>query len=124
MITQNKSTPTSDTSQCEFHVLLLECEIRFDHGNSLSEVASPISTAEASQIVRSAQSSKQINTSTLVALANMHVIDHSLQEISQAYRFTLEEVQEFYDKCGEMGRTRQRFQLMREFLAEKFPSDV
>lgn len=66
----------------------------------------------------------QINTSALVALASMHVIDQSLREIAKDYRFTLEEVQEYYDKCGEMGRTRQRFQLMRELLAQRFLDDL
>lgn len=63
------------------------------------------------------------NTSALVALASMHVIDQSLREIAKDYRFTLEEVQEYYDKCGEMSRTRRRFQRMREFLTEKFTND-
>lgn len=66
----------------------------------------------------------QINTSALVAFASMHVIDQSLREIAKDYRFTLEEVQEYYDKCGEMGRTRQRFQLMRELLAQRFLDDL
>ena len=65
----------------------------------------------------------QINTSVLVALASMHVIDQSLREIAKEYRFTLEEVQEFYDKCGEMSHTRQRFRLMRELLTQKFIDD-
>jgi len=65
-----------------------------------------------------------ITTSALVALASMHVIDQNLREIAKEYRFTLEEVQEFYDKCGEMGRTRQRFQLMRELLTQKFIDDL
>ena len=68
--------------------------------------------------------STQINTSALVAFASMHVIDQSLREIAKDYRFTLEEVQEYYDKCGEMGRTRQRFQLMRELLAQRFLDDL
>lgn len=54
----------------------------------------------------------------------MHVIDQNLREIAKEYRFTLEEVQQFYDKCGEMGRTRQRFQLMRELLTQKFIDDL
>jgi len=65
-----------------------------------------------------------ITTSALVALASMHVIDQNLREIAKEYRFTLEEVQQFYDKCGEMGRTRQRFQLMRELLTQKFIDDL
>ncbi len=50
----------------------------------------------------------------------MHVIDQSLREIAKDHRFTLEEVQEYYDKCGEMSRTRRRFQRMRELLADNF----
>jgi len=85
------------------------------------EITSPERTTEPSPIVQATP--MQINTSALVALASMHVIDQSLREIAKEYRFTLEEVQEFYDKCGEMGRTRQRFQLMRELLTQKFIDD-
>ncbi|KAF9452620.1 hypothetical protein P691DRAFT_825759 [Macrolepiota fuliginosa MF-IS2] len=63
------------------------------------------------------------NASALVALASMHVIDQSLHEIANEYRFTMGEVQEYYDKCGEMSRTRRRFQRMREFLTERFTND-
>ena len=86
------------------------------------EITSPERTTEPSPIVQATP--MQINTSALVALASMHVIDQSLREIAKEYRFTLEEVQEFYDKCGEMGRTRQRFQLMRELLTQKFIDDL
>jgi hypothetical protein len=46
----------------------------------------------------------------------IHLIDRTLQEIATEYRFTLEEVKEFYDQCGEMERTRTRFQKMRQLL--------
>ncbi|KAF8912817.1 hypothetical protein CPB84DRAFT_466280 [Gymnopilus junonius] len=59
-------------------------------------------------------------TATLLAIANLHVIDQSIREIARDFRFTVEEVQEYYDKCGEMGLTRMRFQRMREELAAKF----
>lgn len=53
----------------------------------------------------------------------MHVIDQNLQEIARDFRFTLEEVQEYYDTCGEMSRTRRRFRRMRELLTEKFTGE-
>lgn len=59
-------------------------------------------------------------TAALVAIANMHVIDHALRDIAKDFRFTVEEVKEYYDKCGEMARTRSLFQQMRETLQEKF----
>lgn len=46
----------------------------------------------------------------------VHLIDRTLQEIATEYRFTLEEVKEFYDQCGEMERTKTRFQKMRQIL--------
>ena len=54
----------------------------------------------------------------------MHVIDQSIRDIARDFRFTVEEVQEYYDKCGEMGRTRIRFQRMREELVAKFCEDM
>ncbi|KAG6842531.1 hypothetical protein C0991_000057 [Blastosporella zonata] len=59
---------------------------------------------------------------TLIAIASIHVIDQGIRDIAKQFRFTVEEVQEYYDKCGEMGRTRTRFQRMREQLA-KFADD-
>jgi hypothetical protein len=47
----------------------------------------------------------------------VHLIDRTLQEIATEYRFTLEEVKEFYDQCGEMERTKTRFQKMRQILS-------
>lgn len=62
-------------------------------------------------------------TAALLAIANMHVIDQGIRDIAKEFRFTVEEVQEFYDKCGEMGLTRIRFQRMREELVAKFSDD-
>jgi hypothetical protein len=59
----------------------------------------------------------------LQAIANVHVIDQSIRDIAKEFRFTVEEVQEYYDKCGEMGRTRMRFQRMRQELQVKFAND-
>ncbi|KAG0709028.1 hypothetical protein DFH29DRAFT_890225 [Suillus ampliporus] len=47
----------------------------------------------------------------------IHLVDRTLQEIATEYRFTLEEVKEFYDQCGEMERTKTRFQKMRQILS-------
>jgi Fe-S-cluster formation regulator IscX/YfhJ len=38
-------------------------------------------------------------------------------DIALEYRFTVEEVQEYYDRCGAMDRTRARFKKMREILS-------
>ncbi len=65
----------------------------------------------------------QMPPATLMAIANLHVIDQGIRDIAKDYRFTVEEVQEFYDKCGEMGRTRSRFQQMRAELQAKFTDD-
>lgn len=62
-----------------------------------------------------------IDANALV-MASIHLIDQNLLEIANESRFTLAEVKEYYDKCGEMGQTRARFQEMRQFLQEKFPS--
>jgi len=63
------------------------------------------------------------NLQALQAIANVHVIDQSIRDIAKEFRFTVEEVQEYYDKCGEMGRTRTRFQRMRQELQTKFADD-
>lgn len=47
----------------------------------------------------------------------VHLIDRTLQEIATEHRFTLEEVKEFYDQCGEMERTKIRFHKMRQILS-------
>ena len=43
-------------------------------------------------------------------------------EVAQESRFTVEEVKEYYDKCGDMDRTRNRFRRMRAVLAQ-LPDD-
>jgi hypothetical protein len=48
----------------------------------------------------------------------VHVIDRNIRDIAKEFRFTVEEVQEYYDKCGEMGRTRSRFEKMRRELSK------
>lgn len=65
-----------------------------------------------------------LSTAALVAIANMHVIDQGIRDIAKQFRFTVEEVQEFYDRCGEMGLTRSRFQRMREELQSRFKDDI
>lgn len=49
--------------------------------------------------------------------SGMHVVDQAILDIAREYRFTVEEVQEYYDRCGEMERTRGRFKKMRETLS-------
>lgn len=46
----------------------------------------------------------------------LHVVDQSILNIALEFRFTVEEVQEYYDRCGAMDRTRARFKRMREIL--------
>jgi hypothetical protein len=55
---------------------------------------------------------------------DLHVLDQAIREIASEFRFTVEEVQAFYDRCGEMERTRTRFKDMRALLSERFPDDV
>jgi hypothetical protein len=43
-------------------------------------------------------------------------VDRSILDIALEFRFTVEEVQEYYDRCGAMDRTRARFKKMREVL--------
>jgi hypothetical protein len=66
---------------------------------------------------------EELTSQTLVAIANIHVIDQGIHDIAKEFRFTVEEVQEYYDKCGEMGRTRARFQKMRQELQSRFMDD-
>lgn len=49
--------------------------------------------------------------------AVLHVVDQSILDIAFEYRFTVDEVQEYYDRCGAMDRTRTRFKKMREILS-------
>lgn len=56
-------------------------------------------------------------SSDTLAQVNLHVIDQAISDIASEYRFTVQEVKEFYDKCGEMQRTRARFRKMRLVLS-------
>jgi hypothetical protein len=56
-------------------------------------------------------------------LWTVHIIDQAIHEIAKEFRFTVEEVQEYYDRCGEMGRTKTRFQKMRQELSARFTDD-
>ena len=40
----------------------------------------------------------------------------AVRDIATEFRFTLEEVQEYYDKCGDPDRTKRRFKKMRDVL--------
>lgn len=66
---------------------------------------------------------REFSTSALVALANIHVIDQNVRDIAKEFRFTVEEVQECYNKHPDMNRTRNRFRSMRQELQERFPDD-
>ncbi|KAJ7293391.1 hypothetical protein C8J57DRAFT_1268933 [Mycena rebaudengoi] len=57
------------------------------------------------------------------AFDNLHVLDQGIRDIAAEFRFTVEEVQAHYDRCGEMRITRIRFQNMRQILNENFPDD-
>lgn len=58
-----------------------------------------------------------MSSQTVMAIASIHVIDQSIRDIAKETRFTVEEVREFYDTCGDMNRTGKRFQKMRERLS-------
>ncbi|CAK5280146.1 unnamed protein product [Mycena citricolor] len=55
---------------------------------------------------------------------DMHVVDQAIHDIAAEYAFTIHEVQVYYDRCGEMERTRNRFKGMRELLTDRFPMDA
>lgn len=59
----------------------------------------------------------------LLTIAALHVIDIGMRDIAKEFRFTIEEVKEYYDKCADMLKTRLRFQRMREELSARFPDD-
>lgn len=54
----------------------------------------------------------------------LHVVDRAVRDIAQEFRFTVEEVQEYYDKCGDVERTRTRFRRMRETLSALQDEDI
>lgn len=49
--------------------------------------------------------------------AGMHIVDRTVRDIAREFRFTVEEVKEYYDKCGDADRTRTRFKRMRDVLS-------
>jgi hypothetical protein len=49
---------------------------------------------------------------------SLHVIDQAVLGIAREFRFTVEEVKEYYDRCGDVDRTRNRFRRMRELLLQ------
>jgi hypothetical protein len=71
----------------------------------------------------SSQPLPQNDTNLNMGLSRLHIVDQSLRDIAKEFRFTVEEVQEYYDRCGEMGRTRTRFQKMRQELSARFTDD-
>ncbi|KAF9458211.1 hypothetical protein BDZ94DRAFT_123573 [Collybia nuda] len=71
----------------------------------------------------STSNTTELTSLTYASVSNIHVLDQGIRDIAREYRFTVEEVQEYYDKCGEMGRTRTRFQRMRQELLSKFTED-
>lgn len=52
---------------------------------------------------------------TVAAVAGQ-VLDQGLEEIARQTRFTVEEVREYYEKCGNVERTHKRFINMREHI--------
>jgi Fe-S-cluster formation regulator IscX/YfhJ len=44
-------------------------------------------------------------------------VDQSISDIARDFRFIVEEVREYYDRCGAMDRTRARFKKMRDMLS-------
>jgi len=62
-------------------------------------------------------STQEQQTIQAMVVVAEHVLDQHLKGIAAQFRFTEEEVREYYDKCGDMDRTGRRFQKMRETLA-------
>lgn len=55
--------------------------------------------------------------------AQMHIVDRGLLAIAHDTRFTHEEVREFYNTSGDMQRTRNRFQRMRDVLTRMLAAE-
>ncbi|KAJ7862124.1 hypothetical protein B0H14DRAFT_3614457, partial [Mycena olivaceomarginata] len=55
--------------------------------------------------------------------AGIYTPNQTIRQIAADFEFTVDEVQAYYNRCGEMGRTRTRFQNMRELLTIKFSDD-
>jgi len=81
-------------------------------------------TTTAVSAVQALSDQSSLPSSTLLTIAKLHVIDQSIREIAKDFRFTVEEVKEYYDKCADMLKTRLRFQKMREELNTKFTDDL
>lgn len=88
--------------------------------NYPSESTAP-SEAQAPQVVHE---QPVLPPATLLTIAKLHVIDQGIHEIAKDFRFTVEEVREYYDKCADIALTRLRFQRMREELSAKFRDDL
>jgi len=71
---------------------------------------------EAPSKKRKRTASRSLSQETESKPADMHVVDSIVYNIAQEFRFTVEEVKEYYDKCGDADRTRSRFRRMREAL--------
>ena len=56
------------------------------------------------------------------ANTSLHVVDQAVLDIAKEFRFTVDEVKEYYDKCGDVNRTRNRFRRMREVFSQ-LPDD-
>ena len=90
---------------------------------SSSDVCSaPTSQIEVPAILQNSSSVPGSSASAMSSksIAPLHVVDQVVFDIARRFRFTTEEVKEYYDKCGEMERTRTRFQQMRQLLQDKF----
>ncbi|KAI0348637.1 hypothetical protein BDW22DRAFT_1350886 [Trametopsis cervina] len=46
----------------------------------------------------------------------LHVFDQAILDIASQYRFTVDEVKEYYDRCGDLNRTTRRFARLREII--------
>ena len=52
-----------------------------------------------------------------VCAATLHVLDRALLDIANECRFLIDEVREYYDRYGDIERTRNRFKKMRDVLS-------
>lgn len=52
----------------------------------------------------------------------LHVVDQVILDVARRFRFTVAEVKEYYDRCGDLNRTTNRFARMREVLTN-LPDD-
>lgn len=52
----------------------------------------------------------------IAEISALHIVDQAVLDVAREFRFTFEEVKEYYDACGDVNRTRNRFKIMRELL--------